>query len=180
MASPPKPASPLMDRTPRTESEPRPDISDGIEQMPRRLTEAERRGDRLFLHLQVLSFVLLMLSPILGGVLSGWIGAALGLVFGWFARAWMRHSMGLRGSNPQDGFFIRMRERANGARRGLLEALIERVRRRPFTQEQCSVMTQAWDITHRRLAAVTSVEEKRALMNELDAKIKRISYGLDG
>jgi hypothetical protein len=177
---PQEPTSPLTEPTLRTKAAPRLSISDGIERMPRQLTDAERRGDRLFLHLQVVSLLLLLLSPILGGVLSGWAGAAVGLVVGWFARIWMRHSMGLRGSNPHDGFLIRMRERANGARRGLLEALIEKVRRRPFRREQCAAMTQAWDETCQRLAVTTSEEEKRAIMNAFDAQIKRISYGLDG
>jgi hypothetical protein len=85
--------------------------------------------------------------------------------------------MGLRGSNSHDGFFIRMKERANGARRGILEALIERVRKRPFTQEQCAAITEAWDETRPRLKAATTEEEKRALINALDVEIKRISYG---
>lgn len=177
VAPPPKPASPQTQSPPRTDAEPKPGLSDGIERMPRRLTEAERRGDRLFLHLQVVSFALLLLSPTLGGILSGWTGTAIGLVVGCFARVLMRRSMGLRGSNPHDGFFIRMRERANGARRGFLEALIERVRRRSFTQEQCAAMTQAWDDTRQRVAATTSAEEKRALMKAFDAQIKHISYG---
>ena len=124
--------------------------------------------------------MLLLLSPVLGGVLGGWPGAAIGLVVGWLARVWMRHSMGLRGSNPQDGFFIRMKERANGSRRGILEALIERVRQRPFTQEQCAAITKVWDDTRVRIEAATSVEEKRELMNACDAEIKRLSYGQDG
>jgi hypothetical protein len=171
--------SSVTQATPRMKVDHQPHLSDGIERMPRRLTDAERKGDRLFLHLQVVSSVLLLLSPVLGGVLGGWTGAAIGLVVGWLARLWMRHSMGLRGSNPHDGFFIRMRERANGAGPGILEALIERVRQKPFTQEQCAAITQAWDETHRRLAAATSEEEKRALINALDVQIKRISYGQD-
>jgi hypothetical protein len=175
-----RPASPTPSVTrsaPRTETEHHTHLSDGIERMPRRLTDAERRGDRLFLHLQVVTSVLPLLCPVLGGVLGGWPGAARGLVVGWLARVWMRHSMGLRGSNPNDGFFIRMRERANGARRGILEAAIERVRQRPFTQEQCAAMTQAWDETRQRLAAATSEEEKRELFDAFDAQIKRISHG---
>jgi hypothetical protein len=180
VAPPPKPTSPVMETTPRTKVEHQPHLSDGIELMPRRLTDAECRGDRLFLHLQVVSSVLLLLCPILGGVLRGWTGAGIGLVVGWMVRVWMRHSMGLRGSNPHDGFFIRMRERANGARRGVLEAVIERVRQRPFTQGQCAAITQAWDETRQHLAGTRSEEEKRELINAFDAQIKRISYGQDG
>ena len=180
VATPSKPKSPVTESPAGTKMEYQPRISDGIELMPRSLTDAERRGDRLFLHLQVVSSVLLLLSPVLGGVLGGWTGAAIGLVVGWLVRVWMRHSMGLRGSNPHDGFFIRMKERANGARRGILEALIERVRQRPFTQGQCAAITQAWDETRQRLAATTSEEEKRTLINAFDAQIKRISYGQDG
>ena len=72
-----------------------------------------------------------------------------------------------------------MKERANGARPGILEALIERVRQRPFTQKQCAVITEAWDETRQRTEAATSVEEKRELINACEAEIKRISYGQD-
>jgi len=176
-----KVAAPLPMPAPRTEVEHQSRLSDGIERMPpqRWLTDAERRGDGLFLHLQVVSSLLLLLSPVLGGVLRSWPGAAIGLVFGWLARLWMRRSMGLRGSNPHDGFFIRMKERANGARRGILEALIEDVRQRPFTQRQCALIAQAWDEARLRLEATTSEEEKSRLINELDVKIKHISYDQD-
>jgi len=175
----PMSASSVTETAPRTSVEHKSRLSDGIERMSRWLTDAERRGDRLFLHLQVVSSVLLLLFPVLGGVMGGWTGAALGVVAGWLARVWMRHSMGLRGSNPHDGFFIRMKERADGARRGVLEALIERVRQRPFTQRQCAAITQAWDEMRKRLSAATSEEEKRALINALDVEIKRHSYGPD-
>jgi len=88
--------------------------------------------------------------------------------------------MGLRGWNPNDGFFIRMRERANGARRGILETFIERVRRRSFTQEQCMAISKAWEDTRKLLEETTSQAEKRELINALDAEIKRISYGQEG
>jgi hypothetical protein len=177
VSQPTKPWASMASSALRTKAEHQTHLSDGIERMPRQLTDAERRGDRLFLHLQVVSSVLLILFPVLGGVLGGWPGAATGLVVGWLARALMRHSMGLRGSNPNDGFFIRMKERASGARRGVLEALIESVRQRSFTQRQCAVITNAWDDTRKRIEAATSAEEKRELINSLDVEIKRISYG---
>ncbi len=179
----PPPASPtflVTNGTPPTETAHHANLSDGIERMPRHLTDTERRGDRLFLHLQIVSSMLLLLCPVLGGVLRGWPGAAIGLVVGWLVRTWMRHSMGVRGTNPNDGFFIRMKERANGGRRGTLETLIERVRHRPFTQAQCAAITKVWDNTCVRIQAATSAEEKRALINACDAEIKRISYGQDG
>jgi hypothetical protein len=155
-------------------------LSDGIERMPRRLTEAEHRGDKLFFHLQVASFGVLILFPILGGALRGWIGAGIGFVVGWIVRSWIRRSMGVRGSNPNESFFIRMRERAKGARPGMLEILIERVRQRTFTQRQCAEITEAWDQTRLQMEAAKSIEEKRQLMEKLDSQIKRISYGHDG
>lgn len=174
---PTRPASSVTNSAAQTETEHQTHLSDGIERMPRQLTDAERRGDRLFLHLQVVSSVLLLLCPVLGGVLGGWPGTAIGLVVGWLVRVWMRHSMGIRGSNPKDGFFIRMKERATGARRGILETLIERVRQRSFTQGQCAAITKAWDNTRERIEAATSVEEKRRFINALDMEIKRILYG---
>jgi hypothetical protein len=176
----PKPPSPGKEATSPSRDTHQSSLSDGIDQMPRRLTDAERRGDTLFLHLQVLSVVMLLLCPAIGGVARGWVGAGIGVMVGWMVRAWMRRSVGIRGSNPHDGFFIRMRERASGARRGVLEALIETVRRRPFTREQCAAITRMWDDTHQRLAATASQEEKRVLINTLDAEVKRISYGQEG
>lgn len=177
---PPKPSSPGKEATSPNRAAHQSSLSDGIEQMPRRLTDAERRGDTLFLHLQVLSVVMLLLCPAIGGVATGWVGAGIGVMVGWMVRVWMRRSMGIRGPNPHDGFFIRMRERASGTRRGVLEALIETVRRRPFTREQCAAITRAWDETHQRLAATVSQEERRVLVNTLDAEVKRISYGQEG
>ena len=145
--------------------------------MPRPLTEKERRGDRLYLHLQVIALVVLFLLPILGGVWRGWTGAAIGLAAGALLRFSMRRSMGLRGSNPHDGFFIRMRERANGSRPGVLEALIERVRGRPFTRPQCVAIAKAWDEARSRLADAASGDERHAIVEELDARVKAISYG---
>jgi hypothetical protein len=177
--SPPETAPPVTEPIPQTKDDRQAHMSDGIERMPRRLTDAEHRGDRLYLHLQVLATAILLLSPVLGGVLGGWTGAGIGLVFGGVTRVWMRCSMGLRGSNPHDAFFIRMRERARGARCGILEALIEKVRRRQFTQVQCVAITKAWDDTRERLEMAASVEERRQLLNALDAEIKRISYVQD-
>lgn len=177
VSPPPRPASSVTSTTARTKAEHQTHLSDGIERMPRQLTDAECRGDRLFLHLQVVSFVLLLLCPVLGGVVGGWPGAAIGILVGWLLRVWMRHSMGIRGSNPNDGFFIRMKERATGSRRGILEALIESVRQRSFTQGQCRAITNAWDDARKRIEATTSVEEKHELLNALDVEIKRISYG---
>jgi formylglycine-generating enzyme len=163
----------------RTEASDERNLSDGIERMPRRLTGSERRGNTLFRHLQVVSFVALPMFLILGAVQKGWSGAAVGLGAGWVVRTWMRRSMGMRSSNPDNGFFIRMRERANGARRGILEILIERLRQRPFTRDQCVAITQAWEETRRQMAAATTPEEKLALATKLDAEVKRISYGQD-
>ena len=70
-----------------------------------------------------------------------------------------------------------MKERATGARRGILETLIERVRQRSFTQGQCAAITKAWDNTRERIEAATSVEEKRRFINALDMEIKLILYG---
>mgnify|MGYP006295646361 CR=1 FL=1 len=179
VASPARPTSSVSESTPQTEVKHQTRLSDGIGRMPRRLTEAERKGDRLFLHLQIVSLVLFLLCPVLGAVLGGWPGAVIGLGIGWIVRVWMRRSMGHRGSNPDEGFFIRMRERANGARRGILEAVIEGVRQRPFTQEQCAAITKAWEDTRERIAATESAKEKRELINAFDAEIKRISYGRD-
>ena len=91
---------------------------------------------------------------------------------------WIRRSMGLRGTDPVEGFFLRMRERANGSRRGLLEALIELSRGRSYTRAQCAAITQVHDETEKRLVKAESDEERRSLVEELDRRIKQIVQGL--
>ncbi len=152
-------------------------LSDGIRNMPRPLTTAELKGDRLFLHLQALSVVLLILPPVLGGVAAGLLGAAAGMIIGLVVFVSFRRSMGIRGRDANTAFFIRMRERADGSRRGLLETLIERVRGRTFTREQCADIADEWDDFQRRLPQATSAAERRRLLEEFDSVVKRISYG---
>jgi hypothetical protein len=91
----------------------------------------------------------------------------------------MRRSMGLRGRDSNDSFFIRMRERARGSRRGLLELLIERARERSFTQAQCMALTDAHDEVQRQLGKAASREAKEMLLEEFDGRVKEISYGRD-
>src|SRR5262249_15991263 len=74
---PPKPASLANEGASRTREASQSTLSDGIEHMPRPLTEAERSGDRLFLHLQVLSNLSLLVCPAIAGAVSGWIGAGV-------------------------------------------------------------------------------------------------------
>jgi hypothetical protein len=154
-------------------------LSDGIKRMPRLLTAAEARADRLFLHLQIISRVELLVVPVIGLLLKGRVGLAVGVVVAWGVHVWMRRSMGLRGKDINEGWFIRMRERANGSRCGLLEILIEHVRQRPFTREQCIAITQVFNEGKRRLVELASSEERIALVKELDRRVKEISYGHD-
>jgi hypothetical protein len=66
VAPPAKTNLPFTKTTAGTTAEHLANLSDGIERMPRRLSDAEGREDRLFLHLQVVSSVLPLLCPTLG------------------------------------------------------------------------------------------------------------------
>lgn len=73
------------------------DGSDGIPQIPRRITHREILAYQLYLFLQIASKILFLFTGVLGyifhGILGSLVSALFGLVIGWL----MRQSMGIRG-----------------------------------------------------------------------------------
>lgn len=84
--------------------------------------------------------------------------------------------MGIRGCDPTEGFFIRMRERAEGSRRGILEWILEKIRENEFSQSKCRAISDAYSEALWQLERSRSDDERMAILHELDRKVKKISY----
>ena len=151
-------------------------LSDGIARMPRRLSARERVTDHVFFFLQVFSWFCFLIGGIIGWAKWGWMGGVALAAAGWVFGMWIRHSLGRRGSDPTLGFYERMRERANGSRRGILEWLIETLRGSGFTVTKCRAITTAYQRAVQRLQATANPAEHEAILRQLDSEVKRISY----
>lgn len=151
-------------------------LSDGVERMPRRMTRQEKRADTVYLYLQLSSHLFFILTALVGywvhGLYAAFAGAGAGYLFG----IWMRRSMGIRGPNPEEGWFRRMRERAEGSPRGYLEWLIEKIRANEFTREKCKAICQVSDEAMDALKTCSTQTDREAILKRLDQQIKSISY----
>jgi hypothetical protein len=151
-------------------------LSEGIPNMPRSLTARERLADHLYFYLQTASWFVFLAGGIAGYAIKGLIGCVALLAGGWLFGMWMRRSLGQRGRNQFLGFYQRIRERANGSRRGLLEWLIEAIRGSGFTISKCRAITAAYDRAMLQGRSTSSAAEQQAILQRLDAEVKRISY----
>ena len=151
-------------------------LSDGIPQMPRRLTARERFADSLFFYLQTISHFTFVIGAIVGYAFKGLDGFILltggGFIFG----IWMRRSLGIRGPNQFEGFFRRIEERANGSRRGMLEWVIETLRGSGFTISKCKDITKAYEQAKIQLSSASSPDQQKEILKKLDENVKKISY----
>ena len=151
-------------------------LTDGIPNMPRRLTVREIRGDRTRFFLLVCGRLLILPAAVLGFSSGGLVGGAIGAGVAWIIGRRIRHSLGIRGSDGFHGWFQRVRERAKGSRRGLLEHMIEAIRGSGFTVEQCRAIIAAYDEAMAEMRLVASDAERQAIADRLDVFTKRISY----
>lgn len=153
-------------------------LSDGIPQMPRRLTSRERISDQVYFFLQLSSRFVFIAGGIVGYAAWGGIGGVVLTLSGFLFGLWMRHSLGVRGPDQFHGFFNRMKERANGSRRGLLEWVIESIRGSGFTPTKCKSIAAAYELAMSQLSSTTSPGQQRAILQQLDVEVKRISYSI--
>ncbi len=152
------------------------ELSDGIPEMPRRLTARERIADRIYLFIQIASTFLLLFTGLVGyrvGGLAGALGFAVG---GVAVGIGLRRSAGIR-KGPGGGFYERIRERSLGCRRGFLEMLLENVRGSAFDRATCEAITSAYDDATRDARSATTEAERKAIFSKLDKRVKQISYG---
>lgn len=148
-----------------------------ISNMPRELTSREKAVDRLYLAFQLLSKWAFLPMAVIGYATEGIAWASVGALGAVLAGFWMRRSMGLRGSDPHTGFFIRARERANGSSRGLLEWLLEKLRGAEFSRAQCKAFADAYDVAMSGIQKAGSEAERTKIARDLDRRVKEISYG---
>lgn len=151
-------------------------LSEGIGNMPRRLSFREKLGDTLFVNLQILSRIIFIFFGLFGYYFHDFYGVFVWGITGWIVGIWVRHSMGIRGTDSNSGFFIRMNERAEGSNRGILEWLLEKIRGSEFSQSKCKAISKAYNKSMIDLHKCTSLNEQQKVIMELDRKIKEISY----
>lgn len=151
-------------------------FSDGIPKMPRKMTSREKNADSLFLHLQIISRLIFIVTAILGYYLYQIAGAIFFAILGYIFGIMIRRSLGIRGKDPIIGFYIRMQERGSGSRRGILEWMIENARGNEFTQEKCQAITAAYNEARQELNHCSSKSEREEILEKLDEKVKSISY----
>lgn len=151
-------------------------LSDGISQMPRLLTARERFSDRVFVYFQITSWFIFIFAGIAGYAIKGLIGCVALLALGWLFGLWMRGSLGRRGSDSFHGYFRRIKERANGSRRGVLEWVIEKIRGSGYSVSKCQAITAAYERAMAEGQLATLPAQQDAILQRLDAEVKRISY----
>ncbi|MCD4811973.1 hypothetical protein K8R14_05275 [bacterium] len=151
-------------------------LSDGIPDMPRRMSSREMLTDQVFLYLQIGSQILFLFAGVIGYIWHGVLGAIALALVGYVVGRLLRRSMGIRGTNSTEGFFVRMRERANGSRRGFLEWSLERLRRTHFTEVKCKAICDVYDDAMRKRRNSCDPSAQREILKNMDKRIKEISY----
>jgi hypothetical protein len=151
-----------------------PQLYYGASAAPRSTTGREKLAEALYGFLLIASYALFAAAGLLGFLLRQAYGLVLGTLLGYAAGIWIRRSLGLRGRKRTTGFFMRMRERAQGARPGLLEGLLEMISGRAFTQAQCKAVVQTYEKAVRGLKGARTPEEKNKILAELDRRVQQI------
>jgi hypothetical protein len=148
-----------------------PQLFYGSAAAPRVQTKRQRLAERLFLALQVLSLSLFLVGAVLGYYFYQFSGLILFGALGYLAGVWMRRSLGIRGQKATTGFFQRMRERAQGAKPGLLEWLLEKVGQDHLTQARCREIVQVYDKAVSQLKREKSTQAQNKILADLDRKV---------
>ena len=151
-------------------------LSDGISHMPRRLTARERLADHVFFYLLITSRFVFIVGGIVGYVVNGLVGCVVLIGGGFLLGVWMRRSLGMRGPDQFHGYFRRIKERANGSRRGLLEWAIEVLRDSGYTISKCKAISEAYERAMTECHQVSSPVQQQTILQRLDVEVKRISY----
>lgn len=144
--------------------------------MPRDFTRRERVADWLYIGLQVCSKLAFVVLGVLGYLYQSIFAAFVGVALGFLVGIWIWHSMGNRGWDANEGFFLRMHERAEGSRRGVLEWVIEKIRGNEFSQAKCRAISDAYNEATQQLKLSRIDNERMTILRELDRKVKAISY----
>ena len=144
--------------------------------MPRKISKQEKLADTLYGLLVIGSYILFIIGGLCGYLIYQLYGSILFAMLGYGAGLWIRRCLGMRGRGRTAGFFMRMRERANGARPGLLERWLESLSGTRLTQAKCRSITLAREKAVKQLRQSESTPEKNQILADLDKSIQRILY----
>ncbi|HEX7973095.1 MAG TPA: hypothetical protein VF498_01695 [Anaerolineales bacterium] len=143
----------------------------------RKLAGHARLAENLYVFLHVSSYFLLLLTGILGYAFYQFYGLLISAAAGYAAGAWMRRSLGVRGRKSTTGYFLRMRERAQGSKPGLLEGLLEKLGQTELSQAKCKAIIQVYDTAVKQLKQARSTSDQNNILADLDRRVWEISYG---
>lgn len=128
-------------------------------------------ADCTFALLLIVSRVCFVIAAATGGILSGYVGAFVGLAGGWILGLWMRWSLGLRRRRLTHGFVVRMLERGNNDRPKLLELLVETLRGHRLSAKECRLVAAAYGEAARQLQTCDSPPDRAEIMSQRDRKV---------
>jgi hypothetical protein len=120
------------------------------------------------------SSLLFVITGLIGYIIFKFYGIILGVFIGYILGKFIKYSMGIRGKNPNHGFYIRLRERANGKRCHFLEYLIEKARGSELTRDKCVAITNEYDKALNKIKFISDNDEKLKVLLELDKRTKEI------
>jgi len=132
--------------------------------------------DNIYFFLQYSSNYLFLIFAFIGLHYKGYFYSLIGVIIGYLIGRLIRWNLGIRSNDQLTGFIIRMRERANGERRSILEYLLEKARGNEFSIEKCKSIVDIYDIAISKLQKTLNIEEKVLILTNLDHDIKAISY----
>ncbi len=140
------------------------------------MTLREIVSDWLYVAMQFGSRIFFVITGVIGYFVFDLTGVVIGALAGFAVGLWMRRSMGFRGSNPIVGFYIRMRERADGSRRGVLEHALEALSGNTFTLAKCQEIANAYDRAELQFRDCKTEAERDEIFSELDRATKHAYY----
>ncbi len=136
----------------------------------------EKLADGLYGFLVIGSYILFVVGGLGGYLYNGLYGSILFAMLGYGSGAWMRRSLGMRGRKPTTGFFTRMLERAQGSKPGLLEAWLETLSGKTFTQAKCRAVSLAHEKAVKQLKQSDSTPQQNKILADLEMRVQRILY----
>jgi hypothetical protein len=146
----------------------------GTSTPPRSTSTRARLADALYVFLLIVSYTLFAVGGGVGYLVRQVYGLVLFTLLGYVAGMWIRRSLGLRGRKTTTGFFMRMRERAQGSRPGVLEWVLEKISGQVYTQAQCKAVVQAHEKAVKVLRQAKTMGEKNRILAELDQKVNKL------
>lgn len=148
-----------------------------LPKVPRLPSLRSKVADSAFVLVMLCARLAFVIGAVIGGSTHGFVRLLAGLAVGALVGFGVGRSLGLRGRNVTQGYFIRMYDRGCGKRAGKLEQFVERVRGNRLSMMQCRLIACAYAEAARQLQSCGSKEEQMRILTSRDQKILNAAYG---